>query len=485
MNDKVNTIALCSCEDTMRPDAAAVQKACAGVSVKTARHLCRSEAGMLAEWAAKPGGLLIGCTQEAPLFQDLAEENGFSASLSFANIREAAGWSTEGAKAGPKMAALLAAAQVATKDAGAVTLSSEGVALILGRGQEALDLATKLAARLDVTLVLSSFDGVMPPRSAEFPIRRGRARQANGWLGAFEVTIDGYAEPAPSSRGEWRFASVRDGLTSRCDILIDLTGGQPLFPAHDLRSGYLRADPGSPTAIAELAFQAADLVGSFDKPRYIDFKADLCAHSRSRITGCTRCLDLCPTGAITPGGDAVAISAEICAGCGACAAACPTGAANYALPGPDVLLARLRALLQAYRTAGGKEATVLFHDGTHGWSLIEALARYGDGLPAHVLPVEVNETTQVGIEAIAAIFAYGGSAVRFLTRARPKHDIDGLRRTIALANRLVGSQGYGGIPAATIETDDPDELLAQLRAVAPGRPPPRPLPSCPQVASGR
>ncbi len=470
MNDKVNTIALCSCEDTMRPDAAAVQKACAGVSVKTARHLCRSEAGMLAEWAAKPGGLLIGCTQEAPLFQDLAEENGFSASLSFANIREAAGWSTEGAKAGPKMAALLAAAQVATKDAGAVTLSSEGVALILGRGQEALDLATKLAARLDVTLVLSSFDGVMPPRSAEFPIRRGRARQATGWLGAFEVTIDGYAEPAPSSRGEWRFASVRDGLTSRCDILIDLTGGQPLFPAHDLRSGYLRADPGSPTAIAELAFQAADLVGSFDKPRYIDFKADLCAHSRSRITGCTRCLDLCPTGAITPGGDAVAISAEICAGCGACAAACPTGAANYALPGPDVLLARLRALLQAYRTAGGKEATVLFHDGTHGWSLIEALARYGDGLPAHVLPVEVNETTQVGIEAIAAIFAYGGSAVRFLTRARPKHDIDGLRRTIALANRLVGSQGYGGIPAATIETDDPDELLAQLRAVAPGRP---------------
>ncbi len=165
----------------------------------------------------------------------------------------------------------------------------------------------------------------------------------------------------------------------------------------------------------------------------------------------------------------MAISAEICAGCGACAAACPTGAATYALPGPDALLLRLRAMLQAYRTAGGQDATVLFHDGSHGWSLIEALARYGDGLPANVLPVEVNETTQVGVEAIAAIFAYGGSAARFLTRARPKHDIDGLRRTIALANRLVGSQGYAGLPAAMIETDDPDELLAQLRAVAPGR----------------
>jgi hypothetical protein len=43
--------------------------------------------------------------------------------------------------------------------------------------------------------------------------------------------------------------------------------------------------------------------------------------------------------------------------------------------------------------------------------LIDALARFGDGLPAHVLPFAVNETTQVGLETIAATFAYGASAM--------------------------------------------------------------------------
>ena len=53
--------------------------------------------------------------------------------------------------------------------------------------------------------------------------------------------------------------------------------------------------------------EASHLVGTFDKPRFIDFHGALCAHSRSRITGCTRCLEICPTGAIASAGDHVAI----------------------------------------------------------------------------------------------------------------------------------------------------------------------------------
>ena len=75
-------------------------------------------------------------------------------------------------------------------------------------------------------------------------------------------------------------------------------------------------------------------------------------------------------------------------------------------------------MLLAYREAGGSEAIVLFHDGQHGTALIDALARHGDGLPANVLPLTVNEVTQVGLEAIAAAFAYGAAGVRFLSAGK-------------------------------------------------------------------
>ncbi len=463
------TVVLCSCEDTMSPDGRTVGKACAGAKIKTANHFCRSEIGYFVELASKPGKLMIGCTQEAPLFQNIAEDEKLAATLSFVNIREMAGWSSEGKKAGPKTAALVAAAAVPMPSIVPVTLESQGVTLILGHDQTAIDVAARLSARLDVTVILTSLDGIIPPPKADFPIRKGKVRNASGWLGAFEVVIDGFAEPAVSSRGAMKMGAARNGLTSSCDVLIDLTGGQPLFPAPDLRAGYLRADPASPAEVARILFEAADLTGTYDKPKYIDFKPDLCAHSRSKITGCTRCLDLCPTGAITPAGDHVAISAEICAGCGACSAACPTGAANYALPKPEALLTRLQVLLSTYRDAGGKDAVILFHETNHGFGLIDALARFGSGLPAHVIPVEVNAITQVGIEAIAAVFAYGGAGARFISRARPKHDIDGLLQTIRFGNKLMETQGFGAAPVGIIETDDPDQLAAALASLSPGK----------------
>jgi ferredoxin len=219
---------------------------------------------------------------------------------------------------------------------------------------------------------------------------------------------------------------------------------------------------------------ARDLVGTFDKPRYVTFTADLCAHSRSRIVGCHRCLDLCPTGAITPAGDHVSIDAQICAGCGQCAAACPTGAAGYALPSADALIRRVRALLTAYRDAGGKSPVVLLHDEDHGAELIDALARHGDGLPANALPLAVNEVTQVGLETVAAAFAYGASALRFLLRARPRHDVAGLTKTIALAQPILTGLGFAGERLATIETDDPDALGVALRDIAAQEPSQRP-----------
>jgi len=461
-------IVVCSCEDTMPLDVDTIAKACAGADVVSGRQFCRAELERFRRLLPEAGDLTIACTQESPVFEETAAEEGERA-LTFVNIRENAGWSDEAAKAAPKMAALLAAAAEPLPAIPFVSLESDGVVLIYGRDERALEAAELLKDHLDVTVLISNADAIAPRFKTEFPVVSGTIRAAKGWLGAFEMTVDHFAQPAPSSRSTLIFGPARDGAISNCDIVLDLSGGSSLFPAADLRDGYLRADPGDPAAVLRAVLKARDLTGTFDKPRYVSFDSDLCAHSRSRIVGCRRCLDLCPTGAITPAGDHVAISAEICAGCGQCAAACPTGAASYAMPPADTLMRKLRTLLTTYREAGGRNPAILIHDDPHGTDIIDALARHGDGLPANVIPLAVNEITQVGLESVAAAFAYGASAVRFLLRARPRHDVTGLYRTIALAEPMLAGLGYGAGRVATIETDDPDALGAALRAIEPAR----------------
>lgn len=468
---------ICSCDGTVPLGTEAIRCGCHSEPI-TATQLCGAELDRFRSIAAQGGPVTVACTQEAARFSDVAAQTGRVGSVQFANIRETAGWSSEGAHAGPKMAALLAAVAEPAPDVPFVKLESGGVILICGRDETALEAGELLKDHLDVTVLIEPPATIAPPRTAIFPVAKGKVSTATGHLGAFEVTINQFAQPRPSSRKALEFGPSRNGARSNCDIILDLTGGRAFFPASDLRDGYLRADPGNPAATLQAVLKARDLVGTFEKPRYITFDATLCAHSRSGVTGCTRCLDLCPTGAIAPAGDSVAIDPNICAGCGQCAAACPTGAASYALPSADALMRKLRAMLIAYRDAGGERAVVLVHDEPHGAPLIDALARFGDGLPAHVLPFAVNEITQVGLEAIAAAFAYGASAMRFLLRDKPRHDVSGLRRTMALADPILSGLGFGPDRVAAVETDDPDALIAALRAIPP-------MPSAPSPASFR
>ena len=461
MADRPLKILICSCEDTMPLDKSAVERGCRSADVLTTRQLCRAELEKFRAAVAGGESLIVGCTQEAPLFS----ENAGDAEVIYANIRETAGWSKDADAAAPKMAALLAAAAEPLPPVPFVNLNSDGVILIYGRDEQVIEAGNLLKDHLDVTVLIKPPAEVAPPRVTEFPVVQGAIRSAKGYLGAFELIVDGYAQPAPSSRGTLSFAARRDGAVSRCDLVLDISGEAALFSAADLRDGYLRADPKDLAAVLKAVLKARDLVGSFDKPRYVAFTEDLCAHSRSQIIGCTRCLDLCPADAIAPAGDHVAVDAYICAGCGQCAAVCPTGAAAYALPPADTLMRKLRALLTAYREAGGGEPVVLVHDEAHGTPLIEALARFGDGLPANVLPFSVNEVTQIGLETIAAAFAYGAAAVRLLLRAKPRHDVTGLTRTLALAEPILAGLGFGGARVATIETDDPDALADALQAI--------------------
>ena len=455
MPDRIALV--CSCEDSMRLDERSLARGC-GAELRTAEQLCQAQRDRFLAALATGRPVTVGCTQEAPLFAELAEDAQASQPLAFVNLREQAGWSGEGAAAGPKMAGLIAAAAVPLPETALVPLRSEGVTLVLGRDAAAIEAGRGLADRLDVTVLLTGAEPVAPAPRTDFPILRGRARGATGWLGAFEVAVDGYAAPSPSSRAAYAWGPGRDDARSRCDVILDLTGGPALF--HETREGYLRADPADAAAVARAVAAARELVGEFDKPRFIRFEPGLCAHSRNRRTGCTRCLDLCPTGAITPGRESVAISAEICAGCGACAAVCPTGAATYALPPPATTLARLRALLLGHAEAGGRDPVVLLHDGSHGDALIDALARHGEGLPARVLPLRLNEVGQLDLATLMAGLAWGAAGMRVLLPGRRGHGTEGMFRNLDYAAAALEGLGLAArLPrAAAIETDDPFTL---------------------------
>jgi ferredoxin len=64
--------------------------------------------------------------------------------------------------------------------------------------------------------------------------------------------------------------------------------------------------------------------------------------------------------------------------------------------------------------------------------------------------------------------------VRLLLRAKPRHDVTGLHKTLALAEPILAGLGFGAGRVATIETDDPDALGESLRAIPPQVAAPRP-----------
>jgi len=87
MSPPSRTILLCSCDDTMSPDAERVARVCRGATVGTAHQLCRAELERFRTAAGTGDPLTVGCTQEAPLFAETAP----GADIVFANIRETAG----------------------------------------------------------------------------------------------------------------------------------------------------------------------------------------------------------------------------------------------------------------------------------------------------------------------------------------------------------------------------------------------------------
>ena len=428
--------------------------------------LCTSQLDQL-EAAITAGDAVICCQQETRLFDEVAEalERPAPAVL---DLRDRAGWSVDSDSKLPKMSALIADGMLPAAPEKTVDVISEGLCLILGPAEITLAAADQLKDFLGVTVLLDETDDV--PDARDFDVVIGKLRRASGAFGGFDVVLDRVQQVDPTGRGAFGISDPKDGAVSQCDIILDLTGNTPLFPAPEKREGYLRADPGHPPGIAAAVMAASHMIGTFEKTLYVQTAPLLCAHSRAEQSGCNRCLDLCPTGAISPSGDHVTIDPMICAGCGACSAACPSGAISYDAPAVDFTIRRVQTMAKAYLDAGGSAPRLLVHD-SHGGEMVRLSARHGRGLPADVIPVEMSAIGAFGHAEIVAALAAGFADVTLLPG--PASDIAALETQIVLASSISGNDRVH-----LLDTPDPDAMSDALYAAtapAPVAQPVRPM----------
>jgi ferredoxin len=500
------TLRICNCNQTMALDARALAGALKlKQPVQIHTELCRKEVGSFQE-ALKDQACVVACTQEAPLFSELAEDAKSGTQLKFINIREHAGWSKEGAQATPKIAALLALADLPEPESvPGVSYQSGGQLLIIGPAAAAIAWADKLAEQLEVNVLISGRQEGELPDERRYPVFSGKVSSIKGHLGAFEVAweqlnpidlevctrCNACIRACPEDAIDFSYQIDLDKCkahrecvkacgaihaidferadrerSERFDMVLDLSA-QALIRTPQLPQGYL-APGADPLEQALAAAQLAQMVGEFEKPRFFSYDARICAHGRSSKIGCSQCLEVCSTAAIAPDGDHVKVDPHLCMGCGGCATVCPSGAMSHAYPRVPDLGARLRRVLSVYAEAGGRDACLLLHNGGESRVLIAKLARRGRGLPARVIPLQIHHAASVGIDVLLAALAYGAAQVVVL--AAPKEAAEygeAVKTQMGFAQSIAEGLGYGGMHFRLLATDEPGALEQDIWALAP------------------
>ncbi len=362
------------------------------------------------------------------------------------------------------------AAQLARRDAIAKAMDSRqsttalvgyratDLVLIVGPEPYALSVAEELVGKVTLAILATGgnnlsagFEKPVFTREIDGQIIRVAAADlmdVGGYLGAFEVIVD--------VNGESQNLADLMNLTSQTfDVILDL-GRQPAITLELPPPGYFAVSANREN-MPKVLEEIAGLNGEFEKPQYVHYEPDICAHGERGITGCTRCIDTCPAGAVISIGERVEVDVHRCHGMGSCSAVCPTGALTYVYPSLGDTMNGLRQALTAWRISGMPAPCILLYDSDSGAEYLRTVcADFPDG----VLPWRVEEIGSTGIEVWLSALAYGAVGIRILTHERtPGAVLTTLAQQIELIRCLLEGLDYDGqsiaeLPAVEFSSAD-------------------------------
>ncbi len=320
-----------------------------------------------------------------------------------------------------------------------IEYQSGGKVIVIG-GEEAMEFAPRLRDHKLSAVVLLT-DGSVEPGEIVVPVG-GREVTVKGYLGNFKITL--------GEQGKANF-EVMDA-----DLLLDL-GSEPLLTMPIKPPGYFTTDSSDEITLLKTINQLQELVGTFEKPRYFDYDANVCAHSRSGQTGCTACIDACPTQAITSIAEAIEVNPYLCQGGGVCDAVCPTGAIRYVYPEATDILSRMRQVLEHYRNEGGVSPVIAF--------VSEADFEQVGEWPDRMLPIVLEELASVGMDSWLSALAYGASAVALVDAGSVPDSVNSaLKEQLGFTRSLLKGMHYN---SDVIQHLSIDELASSAMPVMP------------------